>query len=261
MSVAKLLWTSVSHKNDGISWPHSDVKAMLNTVPESDVRAQPRVSQRRSNEPAAPVRNAPTGAAAPAANRFAGLDRFAALENETTQTFQASDELLELARAKALSNGATRTFKAPAALLELARRKKGAERVATTELVATSAPPEAAAALSTGDTSEAPESGPRLTFCELTEDECAWVQAALNGATTQADEPSPGQESSAPALQTSSAEQAPPERAAPKKSKLRWLFISLCLVALSAVAVELLSRHVHSGVLSPNGVTRVNQLR
>lgn len=111
----------------------------------------------------------PSGASAPPS------DPFASLEQEATQTYQVSTELLELARENAAAGGATKAYEVPAELMEMARQSKLA-RAAAKRAKATASERGAPAATNPKDL---PQSGPRVSFTELNDDDREWVEAAL----------------------------------------------------------------------------------
>lgn len=155
---------------------------------------------------------------------------FASLEQETTRTFQVSDELLEITRENAAAaNGATRAYEVPAELLEMARRKKLARAAASLK----PAPPQPAsgeaAAGPLPEVKEVTQSGPRLAFSELSDEDRAWVESALHSRRPPKTEPV--EASHVRAVQRSSI--------APKKNgSARWVLISLFVVATSALAIQ-----------------------
>lgn len=135
----------------------------------------------------------------------------------------------------AVANGATRAYEVPAELLEMARRKKLARVAASLKPVAapTPAPPEDEQPESAAEMAEVTQTGPRLAFSELSDEDRAWVESALVPA-PKAEEP--------PKLEKVEQSEVRPvqlPRVAPKKNNgARWLLISLCLVAISAVAIQ-----------------------
>lgn len=204
------------------------------SAPSSEVHA---ITGQRVNEPAI--------AARPPADED---NPFASLEQETTRAFQVSNELLEMARENAaVANGATRAYEVPAELLEMARRKKLARTAASLKPAAAPRTSDDESAVSAGEAEEVTQTGPRLAFSELSDEDRAWVESALV--------PAPKPESP-PRLESALRSEAAPKsdkveqsqvravqlpHLAPKKSKnnsARWLVISLCLVAISAVAIQ-----------------------
>lgn len=210
------------------------------SAPGSEVHAVPVIS--RVNEPAVTAPSLASGDDASADNPFASL------EQETTRAFQVSNELLEMARENAaVANGATRAYEVPAELLEMARRKKLARAAASLKPAAAPSGPDAEAVKSEGEAEEVTQTGPRLAFSELSDEDRAWVESALVPAPKP--DPSPRLESSPkskPAPPADTVEQSQVRavqlpHVAPKKSKnnsARWLLISLCVVAISAVAIQ-----------------------
>jgi hypothetical protein len=180
--------------------------------------------------PAAPRVSEPAAAARPQRGQASELadNPFASLEQETTRAFQVSDELLQQAReSAAMSNGATRAYEVPAELLEMARRKKLARAAASLKPSAPATPSKDEPAESATEVIDVTQTGPRLAFSELSDEDRAWVESALV--------PAPPSET----IERSHVRSVQLPRAASKKSKsARWLLISLCLVAISAVAIQ-----------------------
>jgi hypothetical protein len=187
------------------------------SAPDSDIQVAQRLSQ-----PAAAARPQPSSAPELADNPFASL------EQETTRAFQVSDELLKQAReSAAVANGATRAYEVPAELLEMARRKKLARAAASLK---PSAPPKTSDVEQPQNDTEVidvTQTGPRLAFSELSDEDRAWVESALV--------PAPPSET----IERSHVRAVQRPQVAPKKSNsARWVFISLCVVAISAVAIQ-----------------------
>lgn len=208
----------------------------------------------------------PAGSAAPRRNESTGTsfrpsDPFASLEQEATQTYQVSNELLQLARdslaRENAAGGATKAYEVPAELMEMARRNKLA-RAAAKRSKAASAPESSDVAPT--DAKGLPASGPRLSFSELSEEEREWVESALTKAASRADTveeiadsgaPSPASIEvatiaavvsdvaaleSEPRAELQSAP-APVSGAVPKKRRSRWLLTATCVVTVSVLAV------------------------
>lgn len=192
-------------------------------APESEVQSIPAAP--RFSDPAAAARSE-SGASALSDNPFASL------EQETTRSFQVSDELLQQARENAaVSNGATRAYEVPAELLEMARRKKLARAAASLKPAASPTPPKDEPAEREVDVSEVTQTGPRLAFAELSDEDRAWVESALS--------PPPQSEPKSEKIEQSEVRPLQLPRVAPKKNRTaRWLLVSLCLVAISAVAIQ-----------------------
>jgi hypothetical protein len=153
---------------------------------------------------------------------------FASLEQETTRSIQVSDELLQQAReSAAISNGATRAYEVPAELLEMARRKKLARAGASPKPTAIATASKDEPAESDEEVAEVTQTGPRLAFSELSDADRAWVESALA--------PAPKSQT----IERSEVRSVQLPSLAPKRNKsARWLLISLCLVAISAVAIQ-----------------------
>lgn len=187
----------------------------------SDIQALPAGPRAPAEAPVSGARAQESSAAEDIGNPFASL------EQETTRTFQVSDELLELAREHEASSGATRAYEVPAELMEMARRKKLARTAASLKPSAAAAPSGEAESGSSSGGIEATQTGPRLAFSELSEEDRAWVESALVTDPPRTE-----------VLEASQVRAVQLPRARRRKSHARWLIISVLLIATSALALR-----------------------
>lgn len=166
---------AISNSNSGV---HRASNARRRAALDSAVHVLPEANANRPT----PMR--PVAPAAP--------NPFASLEQQATQTYQVSHELLALAREQAAAQragesegegegGATKAYEVPAELLEMARAKRmaRASRSAAPGAPAVEAEPAAADAGHAPSAKELPRSGPRLSVSEVSDEERAWIDLAL----------------------------------------------------------------------------------